>query len=167
MKLSWHDYQLSMSLEFKCYETMEWNSPLKVSFIQISFHFTWHDSLGNNDMKLFTETVLLVWSPPYLAQRPGVGPDHASWSGTPSPCLAGGPHRTVPIRGSGGRAQEKRFALAATIPNIVQPRGWHCQRRDAPPAAPLPMAVPLHRFSPLTPTPWRTPPPLKLMADGR
>jgi hypothetical protein len=59
MKLSWHGYQLSMSLEIKCL----WNYEMKLSiesgcFIQVLFHFTWHDSLGNNVMKLSTETDL-------------------------------------------------------------------------------------------------------------
>jgi hypothetical protein len=59
MKLSWHDYQLSMSLEIKCL----WNYGMKLSiesgcFIQISFHFIWHGNLENNAMKLSTETGL-------------------------------------------------------------------------------------------------------------
>jgi hypothetical protein len=52
-KLSWYDYQLSMSFEIKCL----WNHGMKLSiesggFMQVSFHFTWHGSLGNNVMKL-------------------------------------------------------------------------------------------------------------------
>jgi hypothetical protein len=56
MKLSWHDYQLSMSLGIKCL----WNHRMKFSiesgcFIQVSFHFKWRGSLGNNVMKLSIE----------------------------------------------------------------------------------------------------------------
>jgi len=59
MKLSWHDYQLYMSLGIKCL----WNYEMKLSiesecFIQVSFYFIWHGSLGNNAMKLSTETGL-------------------------------------------------------------------------------------------------------------
>jgi len=59
MKLFWHDYQLSMSLEIKCL----WNYVIKLSienecFIQVSLHFIWHGNLENNAMKLSTETDL-------------------------------------------------------------------------------------------------------------
>jgi hypothetical protein len=59
MKLSWHDYQLSMSLRIKCL----WNHGIKLSiesryFIQILFHFKWRGSLENNVMKLPIETGL-------------------------------------------------------------------------------------------------------------
>jgi hypothetical protein len=58
---------------------------------------------------------LLVWSPPYLAQRPCVGPNLAFWSGTLSPCLADGPRRTVLIRGGGGQRLEDEVRPAATL----------------------------------------------------
>ena len=61
MKLSLHDYQLSMSLEFKCYETMEWNSPLRVS-VSSKFHFISYDIA-------ILETTL--WNSPL---RPALGP---------------------------------------------------------------------------------------------
>jgi len=59
MKLSRHDYQLFMSLEIKCL----WNHEMKLSiesgcFIQVLFYFTWHGNIGNNAMKLSTETGL-------------------------------------------------------------------------------------------------------------
>jgi hypothetical protein len=72
MKLSWHSYQLSMSHRIKCL----WNYGVKLSiksgcFIRVSFHSIWHDSLGNNEMKLSTETGLTVhtaFSNPSLPQ---------------------------------------------------------------------------------------------------
>jgi hypothetical protein len=63
MKLSWHSYQLSMSHRIKCL----WNYGMKLSiesgcFIRVSFHSIWHGSLGNNKIKLSTETGLIVMS---------------------------------------------------------------------------------------------------------
>jgi hypothetical protein len=61
MKLSWHSYQLSMSHRIKCI----WNYGVKLSiengcFIRVSFHSIWHGSLENNEIKLSTETGLIV-----------------------------------------------------------------------------------------------------------
>jgi hypothetical protein len=52
IKLSWNSYQLSMSHKINCL----WNYGMKLfiesgCFIKVSFHFIWHDSLGNNEMK--------------------------------------------------------------------------------------------------------------------
>jgi hypothetical protein len=58
IKLSWHDYQLSMSFRIKCL----WNYKMKLYiksgyFIQISFHSIWHDT-WNNTVKLSPHTGL-------------------------------------------------------------------------------------------------------------
>jgi hypothetical protein len=69
MKLSWHSYQLSMSHRIKCL----WNYGMKLSiesgcFIRVLFYSIWYGSLGNNKMKLSTETGL-------KQQRPCSVPD--------------------------------------------------------------------------------------------
>jgi hypothetical protein len=38
-------------MKLNVYENIEWNFPLRICFIQVSFHSIWHDSLGNNVMK--------------------------------------------------------------------------------------------------------------------
>jgi hypothetical protein len=75
--------------------------------------------LKNEESDERSKGIMLVWSPPYLAQRPCVGPDLAPWSGAPSPCLAGGPpsHSAYKRMWRLG-AQDKRFTVAAS----TQPR---------------------------------------------
>jgi hypothetical protein len=74
-----------------------------------------------------------MWSP-----RPtwAFGVWSAPWSGASNPTEVGGPRRTVPIKEEvGPTAQGTRFDLAATpLLTLARSRGWHCQRRDAPPS---------------------------------
>jgi hypothetical protein len=53
MKLSRNNYQLSVSLENNAYETIEWNSPLKVG-VSSKFHFI------SYDMALVEDVVALI-----------------------------------------------------------------------------------------------------------
>jgi len=42
MKLSWHDYNSLWVLQLNAYETMKWNSPLKVG-VSSKFYFISYD----------------------------------------------------------------------------------------------------------------------------
>ena len=66
--------KLSMSLEIKCL----WNHGMKLSiesgcFIQVLFYFTWHSNIGNNAMKLSTETGL-AWNQNWTAWDGALSP---------------------------------------------------------------------------------------------
>jgi len=50
MKLSWHSYQISMSLELNVYETIEWNFPLRMG-VSYKFYFILHDVAVLETMK--------------------------------------------------------------------------------------------------------------------
>lgn len=58
MKLSWYNYQLSISHELNDYETIEWNFSLRVG-VSSKFYFIFYDmTILNNIIKLFTKIVL-------------------------------------------------------------------------------------------------------------
>jgi len=61
MKFSWHDYQLSMVLKLNAYETIEWNSPLRVD-ISSKFYCISYD--------MATLETTLWNSPRFMTQLP-------------------------------------------------------------------------------------------------
>jgi hypothetical protein len=66
MKLSWHDYKLSMSLKLNACETIEWKSPLRVG-ISSKFRFILYDMVvleamsWNSPLRLALVLAIVVW----------------------------------------------------------------------------------------------------------
>jgi hypothetical protein len=76
---------------------------------------------------------MLGWSPTKMTQW-SLGPwPHALIGGVQPIDMAGGPRRTLPIRGGGGQGLQTRGSSEPpqSPPSTpIRSRGWHCQRRE-------------------------------------